>query len=83
MDLLLALAAGCLLACAPSLPFRCSHLLYSHLHPHLCSHLCPQARHYLNDEGHDCSFVPEFDKTEDGLNVLNLFVMKHPVGAAV
>lgn len=41
------------------------------------------ARHHLRDEQTDLSIVPEFGQSDEGLSLVNIFVLSHPVGASL
>lgn len=41
------------------------------------------ARHYLQEDALDLSIVPEFGKSDDGISLVNIFVLSHAVGARI
>ena len=41
------------------------------------------ARHHLAEEKLDLSIVPEFGKSDEGVSLVNIFVLSHAVGARI
>lgn len=41
------------------------------------------ARHHLAEENLDLSIVPEFGKSDEGVSLVNIFVLSHAVGAGI
>lgn len=41
------------------------------------------ARHYLQEDGSDASMIPEFDHSEDGVSLINFFILTHTTGATL
>jgi hypothetical protein len=43
----------------------------------------PRARLRAQEDSLDLSIVPEFGKSDDGVSLVNIFVLSHAVGARV